>query len=266
MSTVAAPGRTGSVILDLTGFDGALFDMDGVVTDTVPVHLRAWRAVLSEYVRSRRLAGGPLTDADYLRYIDGRHRDDGVVAFLASRGAELPHGRPSDRPDEETVWGLANRKDEAFHRALARHGVRVFPSTVRLARLLRDRGRGVALVSASRNTRAILSSAGIDDLFPVVVDGCVAARLGLPGKPSPATFLEAAEQLRTIPPRDVLVEDSSAGVAAGRTGGFGLVIGIARRLNNHELLAAGAHVVVGDLADVRVLPDVSPPSAGVEPC
>ena len=109
---------------------------------------------------------------------------------------------------------------------------------------------GTAVISASRNCHAILETAGIGDLFPVRVDGAECARLGLPGKPSPAVFLEAARRLRGDPARAVIVEDAQAGVRAGRDGNFGLVIGVDRCGRADQLFAEGADIVVTDLAEL----------------
>ena len=238
--------------------DAVVFDMDGVITDTATVHRGLWTEVLDEFLGevSRRSgqAQTPFSAADYRRYVDGKHRDDGVSSFLASRGLTLPRGEPDDGPERETVWGLANRKDRAFRRVLTRDGVRAFPSSVALVRRLQHAAVGTAVISASRNAQAVLESAGIGDLFEVRVDGLVTAQLGLAGKPAPAVFLEAARRLGAEPGRTVVVEDALAGVQAGRAGGFGLVIGVDRSGSEAgELRAAGADVVVRDLSQVRVV-------------
>jgi HAD superfamily hydrolase (TIGR01509 family) len=204
--------------------------------------------------RARRTAQGqrPFEEADYLRYVDGKSRADGARSFLGSRGVELPEGDADDPPDRETVWGLANRKDQVLREVLETSGVKAFPSSVALVRQLQKRGVGTAVISASRNCQAILEAAGIGDLFPVRVDGRECARLGLPGKPSPAVFLEAARRLGVDPSRAVVVEDAQAGVRAGRAGNFGLVIGVDRGGQADQLLAEGADVVVTDLAEVTL--------------
>ena len=242
------------VTLDRGRFDAVIFDMDGVITDTARLHAELWKALFDAYLRRWSRETGrpfvPFDDSDYLAYVDGRHRDDGVAAFLASRGIELPRGTPDDGPERDTVWGLANRKNAGFERALARDGVRAFPSSVALVRWLQRAGFGTAVISASRNCARVLEAAGLGGLFPVRVDGIETARLNLPGKPDPAVFLEAARRLGAAPARSVVVEDAVAGVAAGRAGGFGLVIGVDRRGGGAALLDSGADVVVGDLGQV----------------
>lgn len=242
-----------------------VLDMDGVLTDTARVHEAAWKRLFDELLRERAASGvaqfHEFTRADYLTHVDGVRREDGVAAFLASRDITLPWGDPEDGPDADTVVGLGRRKNGYFLDALAEHGVRVYPGTVALVEQLRAAGIGVALVTASRNATAVLGRAGLDEAFPVRVDGEIAARLGLPGKPDPAIFLEAARRLGCAPQRSVVVEDAVAGVRAGRAGGFQLVIGVDRspaeasdpdRPGRHaaDLLAAGADVVVTDLAEV----------------
>lgn len=245
-------------MIDPARHSGVVFDLDGVVTDTASVHLAAWRALFDAYLAGRPAAADedhrPVTDADYRRHLDGKPRYDGVADLLASRGIELPWGSPDDPGGRETVCGLGNRKNRAFLDHLAAHGVRAFPTTVELVRALQATGIGTAVISASRNCREVLEAAGLGDLFPVRVDGVVADELGLPGKPDPAVFLEAARRLGVTPASSVVVEDATAGVAAGAAGGFVLVIGVDRTGHAEDLLAAGADVTVADLGEVVVAP------------
>jgi beta-phosphoglucomutase family hydrolase len=238
--------------------DAVIFDMDGVVTDTASVHARAWKQLFDQYLGARAAATGepfrPFDiEADYLRYIDGKLRPDGVRSFLGGRGIALPEGDPADGPGAETVHGLGNRKDEYFRSTLAREGVRRFDSTIDLIRDLRERGVRTGLVTASRNSGPVLSAAGVRELFDVVVDGVVATEQQLPGKPDPATYLEAAARLGVEPERAAVVEDARAGVEAGRRGGFGLVVGVDRGGQRRALEAAGADVVVNDLSEWKPL-------------
>jgi len=244
-----------AIELDRERFDAVVFDMDGVITDTARVHYAAWKQMFDDYLGSRSGpadATRPFDEEDYRRYVDGKPRDDGVESFLTARGVQLPRGSLEDPPERETVWGLANRKNEQFKRAVAEMGVAAYPSSVALVRALEQRGLGTAVVSASRNCSAILEAAGIGDLFAARVDGLVAEQLGLPGKPSPATFLEAARRLHADAARSVIVEDALAGVEAGRRGKFGLVIGVDRVGQAEALRRRGADVVVRDLAEVSV--------------
>jgi alpha,alpha-trehalase len=243
-----------AVVLPVREYDAVLFDMDGVITDTAEVHRQAWAAMFDGYLHESQIRTGrlqpPFGLEDYQRYVDGKHRDDGVRDFLASRGIHLAEGTPEDSGGE-TVWGLANRKNDAFRATLARSGARVFPSSVDLVRALQSHGVGTAVISASRNCQRVLDAAGIGDLFAVRVDGGESARLGLPGKPDPAMFQEAARRLGAEPGRSMVVEDAVAGVQAGRAGHFGLVVGVDRGGHAVELRRAGADVVVADLAAIH---------------
>ena len=235
-------------------YDAVVFDMDGVITDTATVHAAAWKRTFDGYLAGRRAAQmpeHPFITQDYLRYVDGKHRDDGVASFLASRGITLPRGTPDDPPHRETIWGLANRKNEDFRHVLADKGVRAFPTSVALVADLQRHGIGTAVVSASKNCHEVLEAAGIGQLFAVRVDGIESERLSLPGKPDPAIFLEAARRLGATPDRAVVVEDAQAGVRAGRAGHFALVVGVDRADQATALRANGADVVVGDLAELR---------------
>lgn len=246
----------GAVTIDRARYDAVIFDVDGVVTDTATAHFGAWKRTFDAYlqVRARRGEGTfeEFREQDYLAYVDGKPRYDGVRSFLGSRGIELPEGESEDPPERETIRGIGNRKNDAFVRWLDDNPVEPYPSTVRVLHELRDRGIATAAISSSRNAEAVLDSAGVLDLFDARVDGRTAGEIGLPGKPDPAVFLEAARRLDATPERSVVVEDAQAGCAAGRQGGFGLVIGVDRGDQREELLAHGADVVVDDLEEVTV--------------
>jgi beta-phosphoglucomutase family hydrolase len=233
---------------DITQYTALLFDLDGVVTKTATVHAAAWKALFDDFLAAQ---GGEQRQfdisTDYVQYVDGRRRYDGVDTFLRSREIMLPHGEPSDSPDAVTVCGLGNRKNEYFKEELNRLGVEAFEDAVTLIKVMRDMGKRTAVVSASENCTAILRVAGLLDLFEIRVTGEEAARWGLPGKPAPDTFLKAAELLNTPPAQAVVFEDAVSGVQAGHAGGFGLVVGV-ERLGRGDLLAQhGADVVVTDL-------------------
>ncbi|HEU4450664.1 MAG TPA: beta-phosphoglucomutase family hydrolase [Gaiellaceae bacterium] len=232
-----------------------IFDLDGVVTRTAALHAAAWKRLFDEYlaaVAERR--GEPFRpfelESDYRRFVDGKPRYEGVASFLASRGIELPRGSPDDPPERETVCGLGNRKNRYFRAELTSKGGDPYPTTLALIEALRARGVRTAVVSSSRNCEAVLDAAGIRDLFEVKVDGVDAEELGLPGKPDPAVFLEAAGRLGVRPANAAVVEDAIAGVEAGRRGGFGLVVGVDRASQHDALAAAGADVVVRDLGEL----------------
>ncbi len=236
-------------------YDAVIFDLDGVVTQTARVHAAAWKQLFDEYRAERLQRGLPAyppfdIDEDYRLYVDGKPRYDGIQSFLSARGIELPYGDPSDAPEQESVCGLANRKNVRFRQQLERAGVQAYDSTIRLVRQLRERGVKVAIISASENCSAVLRAANLQDLFEAQVDGVVAKELRLVGKPAPDVFLEAAKRLGAEPARAVVVEDAIAGVEAGRKGEFGLVIGVDRIGKPERLKEHGAHVVVSDLAEV----------------
>ncbi|HVX79547.1 MAG TPA: beta-phosphoglucomutase family hydrolase [Bradyrhizobium sp.] len=235
-------------------FDAVAFDLDGVVTDTAGLHFEAWTQTFDVFFeeRARRTgaAAAPFTLEDYRKYIDGRPREEAIRAFLAARGVEIEEGSEGDGPEVETVQGLARRKDGLFLEGIRSKGVDVYPSTVALIRRLRALRLKTAVVSASRNCQEILQTARLDHLFDVRIDGRNAAALGLPGKPAPDTFLAAAQRLGTSPERTVVIEDAIAGVTAGRAGGFGLIIGIARTGQAADLENAGADIVVADLSQI----------------
>ncbi len=238
--------------VDWNRFDAVLFDLDGVITATASVHATAWKQMFDEFLAARaERTGTPFvpfdTEDDYKPYVDGRPRYDGVATFLKSRGIDLPRGEPSDDPDQMTVCGLGNRKNALIQEVLATDGVEVFEGSVKLVFWLHQQVIRQAIVSSSKNAKAVLEAAGISDLFEVRVDGVVAAQKKLPGKPRPDTFLEAARLLGVEPVRAVVVEDALAGVKAGVNGSFGLVIGVDREGDPEALKAAGADIVVDDL-------------------
>lgn len=245
-----------TITIDTRRYRVVIFDLDGVITETASAHAAAWKRLFDGYLTQRPQRGGedhsPFTGEDYRRYVDGKSRYDGVTDFLASRGIHLPRGEPSDGEDVETVCGLGNRKNRYFRAQLDHGGVTVFESTVALVRQLQAAGVGTAVFSSSRNCQLVLEVAGLDDLFPVRVDGVVAEELGLPGKPDPAVLLEAARRLSADPARCVVVEDAEAGVEAGRRGGFALVVGVDRTGHADQLRSRGADVVVADLSEVKV--------------
>jgi beta-phosphoglucomutase family hydrolase len=237
------------------GTRACLFDLDGVLTRTAVVHAAAWKAMFDAYLleRSRR-TGEPFVpfDAghDYDAYVDGKPRADGVRDFLASRGISLPDGSPGDPPTAETVAGLGARKNQRVLKLIHERGVEPYPGSVRYVQAVRDAGLRTAVVSSSTNCRDVLVSAGMADLFDERIDGVVAERRGLRGKPAPDTFLEGARAVGVDPSRAVVFEDALAGVEAGHAGRFALVVGVDRVGQAQALAAHGADVVVRDLAEL----------------
>jgi beta-phosphoglucomutase family hydrolase len=242
--------------INWSDYDAVLFDLDGVITPTAEVHMRAWEEMFSEFLTE--YAGdhpddaadtSPYTDADYFAHVDGKPRYDGVRDLLSSRGVILPEEGADAEGSEPTVRGLGDRKNDAFNHVLERDGVTGYAGSVALLDHLRELGTPLGVVSSSANAPAVLEAAGLADRFATVVDGRVAAELGLRGKPAPDTFLYAASVLGAEPARTVVVEDAVSGVRAGRAGNFGLVIGVDRGAGVEALTEAGADIVVSDLAE-----------------
>jgi beta-phosphoglucomutase family hydrolase len=237
-------------------FNGAVFDLDGVLTDTARVHAAAWKTVFDEFLRhyaARTSAAARPFDAraDYLAHVDGRSRADGVREFLASRGINLPEGAINN-PTGDTIQGLAVRKDALVQEGLRRHS-EILPGAEEVLRALKQVGIGTAVASSSANCALVLSVTGLDRFVDVRVDGITAAELGLPGKPSPALFLEAVARLGISPGRAILFEDALPGTEAGRRGGFGCVVGVDRGGQALALRKHGADVVISHLTQVRVV-------------
>lgn len=232
-----------------------LFDLDGVLTRTATVHAQAWKDMFDSALRQRaERTGDPFVPfdagSDYGRYVDGMPRLEGTRSFLAARGITLPEGAPGDPPGSPTLHGLSNQKNQLVLHLLAAGGVEVFDGSVRYARSVRAAGLRTAVVSSSANTAEVLAAAGITDLFDARIDGVVARERELRGKPAPDTFLAGAAALEVTPVEAAVFEDALAGVAAGRAGGFGFVVGVDRAGHADELRARGADVVVGDLAEL----------------
>lgn len=239
----------------LDEYDAFLFDLDGVVTPTAEVHMRAWGVMFNEFLAgfdagSSDADVSPYTEQDYFTYVDGKPRLDGVASFLASRGIELPTGDDTDSPETNSVAGLGTRKNDAFNQVLVDEGVSPYLGSLRLIEALAENGTPMAIVSSSRNAPAVLAAAGVEHFFPVVMHGGVAAERGLPGKPAPDTFDAAAAELGVASNRSVVLEDALSGVAAGAAGDFGLVVGVDRGVGEAALREAGAEVVVTDLEEL----------------
>jgi alpha,alpha-trehalase len=233
-------------------FDAVLFDLDGVLTDSAALHAGSWKALFDALLEDRD--GKDFIpfdeDADYRAFVDGKPRLDGIRSFLVAREIDLPEGMPNDSDSKSTVHGLGRRKNVFFLEALAEKGIKTFPAAIAFLDDVREAGFMTALVSSSRNARAIVEKAGLSAWFDAWIDGDDLARTGLPGKPAPDMFLAAASALGVSPSRAVIVEDAIAGVEAGIRGGFGLVIGVDRTHHPEALAEAGAHLVVTRLSDV----------------
>ncbi len=236
-------------------FEAVIFDLDGVITKTALVHAAAWKKMFDAYLISREERfGEPFREfthaGDYLPYVDGKPRYNGVASFLESRGIDIPFGDPGDDHEEETVCGLGNKKNIMFNKVLDEEGVEVYESTVEILYGLKKAGVRIGVASSSKNCKPVLEKAGLIDLFETRVDGVVSAETGLNGKPEPDIFTTASDNLGIAYHRAVVVEDAVSGVQAGKKGNFGLVLGIAREDNIRELYVGGADIVVEDMAEI----------------
>jgi beta-phosphoglucomutase family hydrolase len=232
-----------------------LFDLDGVLTQTAKVHAAAWKQTFDEFLRQRAQESStpfvPFDEvADYDEYVDGKPREDGVRSFLDSRGIELPEGSADDPPDAATIHGVGNNKNERVLKLIHQQGVEVYEGSARYVRAVKQAGLPRAVVSSSTNAHDVLAAAGIAGLFDAVVDGVVAQREHLHGKPAPDTFLAGAKALDVEPANAAVFEDALAGVEAGRAGRFGYVVGVDRVGQRDALKAHGADIVVDDLAEL----------------
>jgi len=235
------PNPISAATFQWSDYAGVLFDLDGVITPTAEIHEHAWGELFAPW---------DFVQADYITYVDGKPRYDGVRSFLASRGLELPDGDPSDAPGDNTICAMGNKKNQLFTDILARDGIAPYPGSASTLDLLVTIGMPSAIVSSSRNAVPVLAAAGLAERFEIVVDGLVAAATGINGKPAPDMYLMGADRLGVDPAATVVVEDATSGVAAGAAGDFAVVIGVDRGAGAEALLEHGATFVVSDLADL----------------
>ena len=234
-----------------------ILDMDGVLTQTARLHAKAWKEMFDRY-NQRRINSGKegfaafTFDDDYPEYVDGVPRYDGVKAFLSSRNIELPYGSDDNGPGKETICGLGNWKNELFHEMLINQRVEIYRDAVSKVEEWRAKGLKTAVISASKNCRMVLQSAGIAHLFDARIDGVISQERNLRGKPDPDIFLEAARELGVKPEEAAILEDSLAGVEAGIKGNFRTVVGVARSNNEERLKKRGAHIALSDLKKLEL--------------
>lgn len=239
--SLRVPNPISATTFKWSNFDGVLFDLDGVITPTAEIHEHAWAELFAPW---------DFEQADYINYVDGKPRYDGVRSFLAARGVTLPDGEPTDAPGDDTVCAMGNKKNALFTEILERDGIAPYPGSAATLDLLVTIGVPSAIVSSSRNAVPVLAAAGLGTRFDIVVDGLVAAETGINGKPAPDMYLMGAERLGVDPARTVVIEDATSGVAAGAAGDFAVVIGVDRGAGAEALLEHGATFVVGDLAEL----------------
>jgi beta-phosphoglucomutase family hydrolase len=234
-----------------------LFDLDGVLTQTAKVHCAAWKQMFDEFLHQRDGDGYTPFDArhDYDTYVDGKPRQDGVRDFLASRDIHLPDGDPDDAPDVDTVYGLGNRKNVILLKKIDTDGVEVYEGSVRYLQAAEKAGLRRIVVSSSANTEQVLRVTGLEKYVEGRIDGVTLRERHIKGKPAPDSYLAGAA-LAGVGPADAAVfEDALAGVASGRAGKFGWVVGVNRTGQAEALKENGADVVVDDLADL-LTPDL----------
>ncbi|MAE08994.1 MAG: beta-phosphoglucomutase [Bacteroidetes bacterium] len=240
----------------MNAFEAVIFDLDGVITKTATTHSRAWKKMFDHYLHDRcsnlNETFNAFTPSDYLNYVDGKPRYDGVKSFLESRNINLPFGNPEDDVEVETICGLGNRKNKVFNEVLMKEGVEVFPSTIKLMEQLKKDDIRIGVASSSKNCKAVLEAADLMHFVETRVDGVIAAKMGLKGKPSPDIFLTAAKNLGVDINKTIVVEDAVSGVQAGKNGNFGLVLGLAREENKEALKANGADIVLNDLEEITI--------------
>ncbi len=230
---------------------GIVFDLDGVITKTANVHFKAWKRTFEEYLNSKQDNPKPFTyEDDYVPYVDGMPRYEGVKSFIESRGIELPYGQVTDPPEKETYCGIGNRKNDAFRKVIEEDGAEMYESTVKFVKEILDKGIKAGVASSSKNCQFILEETKLIDYFETVVDGNVSKELGLKGKPQADIFITAAKNMGLKPKECIVVEDAVSGVQAGKNGNFGMVLGITRTGDKRALRANGADIVVEDMDEI----------------
>ncbi len=237
--------------------DAVIFDLDGVITNSTPLHSLAWKKMFDQFLKDQsERTSIPFREFthedDYLAYVDGKPRFVGVKSFLESRGFELPFGDPSQEPGQDTICALGNFKNQLYNQMLTDHGVEIYASSVEFIHTLKDAGIPLGLATSSKNSARVLELTGLTDLFQTRVDGIISAELGLEGKPAPDIFQTACDNLGAAYDRSVIIEDANSGVEAGYRGHFGLVLGVARENNQEELELHGADLVVEDLQEISL--------------
>jgi len=225
--------------------------MDGVITQTVKLHMKAWKKTFDNFLEKREGADyRPFDTRDYKVHIDGIPRFDGIRNFLKSRQIELPEGGAHEHEKEVTVHSLGMSKNEVFLNLLESEGIEVFADTLKMMKKWKNAGIKLAVISSSRNCEYIIESAGLTEMFEVRVDGNTLQEENLKGKPEPDMFLRAGELMGISPDQTIVIEDAILGVEAGKKGGFHLVIGVARNGEENDLAKAGADIVVKELTEL----------------
>jgi len=234
--------------------DAIIFDLDGVITRTRNTHMKAWKFLFDDFLKSQG-RDDEMDELDYIDHIDGKPRFEGVKDFLESRDIELPYGQENDSPGHDTICALGNMKNKEFQRLVKTEGVETYEEAVDRLKEYRGKGIKMAVVSSSKNCKTIIEQVGLAKFFDSRVDGVVASERGLKGKPDPDIFLEAARELNARPEKSIVFEDAISGVQAGQWGFFGLVVGVARHNNEKALLESGADITISDFDDFDLFED-----------
>jgi len=235
---------------EIHSLKAVILDMDGVITQTARTHSKAWKEMFDDFLEKQPGKYSEVSDGDYLRFIDGKPRYEGVRSFLESRNIELPYGTSEDPPGEKTICGLGNLKNKLFLDILERDGADTYDDAIIKIKEWRSKKLRTAVVSSSKNCRRVLEIAGISDLFDARIDGITLQEKGIEGKPAPDMFLEAARALGSDPCNSVVFEDAISGVRAGTRGNFALVVGVSRSGKKKSLSENGADLVVDSLDQV----------------
>jgi beta-phosphoglucomutase len=241
-----------------------IFDVDGVLVASP--HERAWQEALTELMATEWLdlaaatgyASGRFTPAVYQEYVAGKPRLSGAKAVLEYFGVPEAECRADQ---------YAARKQQRIEALIDQGAFEAFPDALRLVLALRAHGVPLAAASSSKNANRFMEQVRLDTFAGQT--GITAPTLGagetlvesfavnvcgrdVPhGKPHPALFLLAAEELDAPPARCVVVEDAPAGIQAARAAGM-LALGVARQEDARLLEAASADLVVASLDAVAV--------------
>jgi beta-phosphoglucomutase family hydrolase len=211
-----------------------LFDLDGVLTSTAVLHRKAWKQTFESM-------GQPFSEQDYLAYVDGKPRYDGVRSFLASRDLT---------PPEDEIRRIGDQKNDLVNQIIDEEGITPYPASVRYLQEARKAGIPIGVVTSSANAMRVLRAGDLLDYVDALVDGNVIVASNLQGKPAPDSFVEGARRLKTAPENAAVYEDALAGVKAGHDGGFGFVVGVDRGHQADALKSNGADVVVNELDEL----------------
>ena len=203
----------------------AIFDLDGVIVNTVPLHFKAWQRMFAEY-------GKEFDFEDYKEKVDGILRIDGARAILTDI-------------DEAELKKAADKKQVYFLEYLNSEEISVYNDTVDLVKALKKEKIKRSVISSSKNCLPILKKVNLVELFDVILTGNDVTK----GKPDPQVFFMAAKKMSVEPGSCVVFEDAVLGVEAGKRAGMKCV-GVDRHGNPERLKKAD--LVVADLGELSL--------------